>query len=112
MNYLMRIANPYITQCRIVNPTQRPALRTSPRTELSIIISLIVSFTALMSGGGAPQALSSLGLSIGQFSLLARTARIVNPQHRKKLSLISFPFSEKAKRYGPNDTSGMSDDDQ
>ena len=33
MNYLMRIANPYITQCRIANPTQRPALRTSPRTE-------------------------------------------------------------------------------
>ena len=34
MNYLMRIANPYIYMCRIANPTQRPALRTSPRTEL------------------------------------------------------------------------------
>ena len=34
INYLMRIANPYITQCRIANPTQRPALRTSPRTEI------------------------------------------------------------------------------
>ena len=33
MNYLMRIANPYIYMCRIANPTQRPALRTSPRTE-------------------------------------------------------------------------------
>ena len=32
MNYLMRIANPYIYMCRIANPTQRPALRTSPRT--------------------------------------------------------------------------------
>jgi hypothetical protein len=41
-----------------------------------------------------------------------RTARMVKPQQRKKLSLISFPFSEKAKRYGPNDTSGTSDDDQ
>ena len=33
MNYLMRIANPYITQCRIANPTQRPDFRTSPRTD-------------------------------------------------------------------------------
>ena len=33
MNYLMRIANPYIYMCRIANPTQRPALRTPPRTE-------------------------------------------------------------------------------
>ena len=33
MNYLMRIANPYIYMCRIANPTQRPALRTSPRTD-------------------------------------------------------------------------------
>ena len=30
----MRIANPYIYMCRIANPTQRPALRTSPRTDI------------------------------------------------------------------------------
>ena len=34
MNYLMRISNPYIYMCRIANPTQRPALRTSPRTDI------------------------------------------------------------------------------
>lgn len=36
----MRIANPYNNLCRIANPTQRPTLRTSPRTESTPFFSL------------------------------------------------------------------------